>query len=71
MRPRGGSKLSDKNQRFLTMLEEGYEPRDMAEREGCTPNAAAKRIHDIRKALKAAIAEIAREFDVFSEKLAC
>ena len=64
-------KLSDKNQHYLQMLEDGFSPKDMAEREGCTPNSAAKRVHDIRKAIRGAIAEIAREYDVFSEKIAC
>ena len=65
-------KLSDKNQKFFSMLfEEELTPKEMAEREGCTSNAAAKRIWDIRHALKAVIAETAREFGIFSEKIAC
>lgn len=65
-------KLSDKNQKFFSMLvEEELTPKEMAEREGCTANAASKRIWDIRQALKAAIAETAREFGLFSLKIAC
>jgi DNA-directed RNA polymerase specialized sigma24 family protein len=64
-------KLSDKNQHYLRMLEDGCTPKEMARREGCTPNSAAKRIFDIRKALKETLAEIARDFDVICEKLVC
>ena len=65
-------KLSDKNQKFFSMLvEEELTPKEMAEREGCTANAASKRIWDIRQALKAAIAETAREFGLFFGKIAC
>ena len=60
-------KLSDKNQKFFSMLvDEKLTPKDMAKREGCTANAAAKRIWDIRHALKTAIAETAREFGLSS-----
>ena len=65
-------KLSDKNQKFFSMLvEEELTPKEMAEREGCTANAASKRIWDIRQALKAAIAGTAREFGLFFGKIAC
>ena len=65
-------KLSDKNQKFFSMLvEEELTPKEMAEREGCTANAAAKRIWDIRHALKTTIAETAREFGLFFDKIAC
>lgn len=65
-------KLSDKNQKFFSMLfEEELTPKDMAEREGCTANAAAKRIWDIRQALKASLSETAREFGLFFGKIAC
>ena len=65
-------KLSDKNQKFFSMLvDEELTPREMAEREGCTANAAAKRIWDIRHALKTSIAETAREFGLFFGKIAC
>lgn len=61
------SKLSDKNKKFFSMLvDEKLTPKDMAKREGCTANAAAKRIWDIRHALKTAIAETAREFGLSS-----
>ena len=66
------SKLSDKNKKFFSMLvDEKLTPKDMAKREGCTANAAAKRIWDIRHALKTAIAETAREFGLFFDKIAC
>ena len=65
-------KLSDKNQKFFSMLvDEELTPKEMAEREGCTANAAAKRIWDIRHALKTSIAETAREFGLFFGKIAC
>ena len=64
-------KLSDKNQKFFSMLvDEELTPKEMAEREGCTANAAAKRIWDIRHALKTSIAETAREFGLFFGKIA-
>lgn len=64
-------KLSDKNQKFFSMLiDEELTPKEMAEREGCTANAAAKRIWDIRHALKTTIAETAREFGLFFDKIA-
>lgn len=64
--------LSDKNQKFFSMLfDEELTPKEMAEREGCTANAAAKRIWDIRQALKAFLSETAREFGLFSGNIAC
>lgn len=63
--------LSDKNQKFFSMLvDEELTPKEMAEREGCTANAAAKRIWDIRHALKTTIAETSREFGLFLDKIA-
>ena len=65
-------KLSDKNQKFFSMLvEEELTPKEMAEREGCTANAASKRIWDIRHALKTTIAETGRDFGLFFGKIAC
>ncbi len=65
-------KLSDKNQKFFSMLvDEELTPKEMAEREGCTANAASKRIWDIRQALKAATVGNAREFGLFFGKIAC
>ena len=65
-------KLSDKNQKFFSMLvDEELTPKEMAEREDCTANAAAKRIWDIRHALKTSIAETAREFGLFYDKIVC
>ena len=64
--------LSDKNQKFFSMLfDEELTPKEMAEREGCTANAAAKRIWDIRQALKAFLSETAREFGLFFGNIAC
>ena len=64
-------KLSDKNQKFFSMhYDEELTPKEMAEREGCTANAASKRILDIRKALKEAIKDTAEEFGFFIEKMA-
>ena len=64
------SKLSEKNQRFERWLEEGYTPKEMAAMEGCTADAAAKRLWFIRKTLKKPIGEIAGEFGIYSGKLA-
>ncbi|MBR5678885.1 MAG: hypothetical protein IKX20_12280 [Paludibacteraceae bacterium] len=61
-------KLSEKNQRFVSLLEAGYTPKQMAIVEGCTANAASKRIFDIRRVLKASLAEVAQEFGY---KIAC
>ena len=64
--------LSDKNHKFFSMLfDEELTPKEMAEREGCTANAAAKRIWDIRQALKAFLSETAREFGLFFGNIAC
>ena len=51
------SKLSEKNQRFADMLIEGYAPREMAIIEGCTANAASKRIWEIRQTLRPLLAK--------------
>jgi RNA polymerase sigma factor (sigma-70 family) len=64
------SKLSEKNQRFERWLEEGYTPKEMAAMEGCTADAAAKRLWFIRKTLKKSIGEVAKEFGIYSGKLA-
>lgn len=65
------SHLSEKNRRFKDLLVLEYSPREMAKIEGCTPNAAAKRVWDIRKALKEPLAAIAAEFEVYDYKKAC
>ena len=65
------SKLSDKNQRFERMLEEGDTPKTMALVEGCTADAAAKRVWVIRQTLKEPVSGIADEFGISSRKLAC
>ena len=64
------SRLSEKNQRFERWLEEGYSPKEMADMEGCTADAAAKRLWFIRKTLKKPIGEIAEEFGIYNKKLA-
>jgi len=63
-------KLSEKNQRFERWLEDGMTPKDMAAQEGCTADAAAKRVWVIRQALKEPISEIADEFGFSCRKLA-
>ena len=65
------AKMSEKNQRFLIWLEEGYAPKDMAAMEGCTPNAAAKRVFVIRQALKESLGDIAEESGFSFRKYAC
>lgn len=65
------SKLSEKNQHFEHMLEEGETPKTMAASEGCTPDAAAKRIWVIRQTLKDPISDIADEFGFSMRKVAC
>ena len=64
-------RLSEKSQRYTHLLVEGYTPKEMASLEGSNANAAAKRVFDIRKALKAGLAELAREFEVYGINLAC
>lgn len=65
------SKLSEKNQRFERMLEEGDSPKTMALAEGCTADAASKRIWIIRQTLKEPVSVIADEFGLSNRKLAC
>ena len=55
-------RLNDKNRRFASLMMDECAPRHMAAIEGCTPNAAAKRVCDIRKALREALADVAEEF---------
>lgn len=62
--------LSEKNQRFFKMLTEEVSRKDMAVMEGCTPNAASKRVFDIRAVLRASLLEIAREFDIPYDSIA-
>jgi len=64
-------KLSEKNQRFELLLEEGYAPKDMAAVENCTPDAAGKRIWVIRQTLREPVQEIAEEFGISFKKYAC
>ena len=64
------SELSEKNQRFANWLVQGYSPREIAEMEGCTPNAASKRAFDIRKALKEPLSAIADEYEIYGFKKA-
>lgn len=65
------SKLGDKNQRFARLLEEGHTPKTMALVEGCTADAAAKRVWVIRQTLKEPVSGIAEEFGISNRKLAC
>lgn len=62
--------LSEKNQRIFKMLTEEVSRKDMAVMEGCTPNAASKRVFDIRAVLRASLLEIAREFDIPCDSIA-
>ena len=65
-------KLSDKNQKYFSLFfDDELTPKEIAKREGCTANAAAKRIWDIRHALKTTIAETGRDFGLFFGKIAC
>jgi len=64
-------KLSEKNQRFELLLEEGYAPKDMAAVENCTPDAAGKRVWVIRQTLREPVQKIADEFGVSFKKYAC
>jgi RNA polymerase sigma-70 factor (ECF subfamily) len=65
------SHLSEKNRRFKNLLVLEYAPREMAEIEGCTPNAASKRVWDIRNALQEPLSAIASEFEFYDYKKAC
>lgn len=63
-------KLSDINQRFFEYFAEmGLAPREIAALEGCTPNAAAKRVHDIRQCLKPSLANLAHIYDIHFGKI--
>ena len=64
------SKLSEKNQRFEYMLEAGDSPKDMVLSEGCSANAAAKRVWVIRQALQKPLSKIADEFGISTKKVA-
>jgi len=63
--------VKGKNGRFLLMIEDGLTPKQMAEVEGCTADAAATRKCKILAGIKAPIREIAVEFDVHNDKLVC
>lgn len=56
------NRLGETGRRYVRMLSEGYTPKDMAAIDGCRPNTAAKRVYDIRRALRAALAEVSSEF---------
>jgi len=64
-------KLSEKNQRFELMLEDGYAPKDMAAVGNCSADAAGKRIWIIRQTLREPVKKIAEEFGVPFMKYAC
>ena len=57
-------KLSEKNQRFVQYIIDGHKPKEMAELEGCSANAASKRVFDIRATLRPGLCEIARAYDI-------
>ena len=52
------------------MLEAGDSPKDMARSEGCSANAAAKRVWVIRQALQKPLSKIADEFGISTKKVA-
>lgn len=62
------SKLNEQNRRFIKWTREGYGTQEMAEEEGCSASAAAKRLWGIRQALKGPLSEIAYEFGVSCRK---
>lgn len=64
------SKLSEKNQRYVSMLEDGLTRVEMAEVEGCSADAAAKRVWVIRQTLGEPVAEIAAECGISCTRLA-
>ena len=53
---REARKLGDRNERVVRLLLEEYTPREIAEVDSCTPNAAATRVCRIRHALRASLA---------------
>ena len=64
------AKLSERNRKYVRMLDEGYKPKDMAILDNCSPNAAAKRVFDIRRQLKKDIAGLASEYEICLDGLA-
>lgn len=58
------SRMSDVSRRVAQFLEEGFTAKEIAKAEDCSPNTAAKRAYDMRKALKAALADVVAEYGV-------
>lgn len=63
--------LCERDKAVLDMMIDGMPPREMAKELGCNANAAAIRSCNIRAALKASLASLARENDIYCAKLAC
>ncbi len=67
-----GSGKNERNKKFLKWLEEGYDVSEMSDMDGCSPNAASKRLWGIRNAIRENGAELfAEEFGAFGLKSAC
>ena len=64
------SKLKEKSQRVIRWKEAGYGPQEIAEEEGCSSNAAAKRLWGARQSLKKRLAKTTGEFCFYSKKCA-
>ena len=64
------AKLSDRNRKYVRMLDEGYKPKDMAVLDNCSPNAASKRVFDIRQFLRKEISGLASEYEICLNDLA-
>jgi RNA polymerase sigma factor (sigma-70 family) len=67
-----GAGKNERNRQFLKWLEEGYDASDMSDMDGCSPNAASKRLWSIRNAIRENGAELfPEEFGAFGFKSAC
>ncbi len=67
-----GSGKSKRNRQFLKWLEDGYSTNEMAAMDGCSPNAASKRLWGIRNVIREKGAGIfPEEFGTFGLKSAC
>ncbi len=67
-----GAGKSERNRQFLKWLEDGYSTNEMAAMDGCSPNAASRRLWGIRNAIRENGAEMfPEEFGAFGLKDAC
>ena len=64
------SEFSERDRRYKDWILLEYAPREMAEMDGCTPNAAAKRACGIRQVLRDSLPDIAAEFGIYEVKRA-